>query len=207
MATIITRGGEGYSIDHANGSGLNFFGANGAGYSIAVGEFNSRTYIGNANGTVQGAEIDNDKWANASGVIYGVSGAEYLIPQLPQDKATLNISFHNDTAVDVQNFEVRGVYDENNIDTAPSGSEIRLAEVIHPDITYTHTGSGDSFWTNASGAVGILELSDSPGSSALAAYSGTTEASTWADWYVCVSTSPTSVGAKTAKLYMSLEYL
>ena len=122
MATIITRGGEGYSIDHSNGSGLNFFGAQGAGYSIAVNDYNSRTYIGNANGTIQGAEIDNNKWINATGVCYGVSGTEYLITQLPQDKATINISFHHDTAVDVQNFEIRGVYDENNIDTAPSGS-------------------------------------------------------------------------------------
>lgn len=207
MATIIVRGGEGYSIDHSNGSGLNFFGAQGAGYSIAVNDYNSRTYIGNANGTAQGAEIDNNKWINATGVCYGVSGTEYLLTQLPQDKATINISFHHDTAVDVQNFEIRGVYDENNIDIAPSGSEIKLAEVIHPDVTYTYTGSGDAYWTNASGATNILSLSDSPGSSALTAYSGGTTSSTWHDWYVSVSTKPTSVGAKTAKLYMSLEYL
>lgn len=204
---ILVRGGEGYLIDHVNNSGLIFSGAGGPTYSIAVNAYNSRTYIGNSTGTQYSAEIDNTKWINQTGVCYGVSGTEYLLTQLPNDKATINISFYNDTAVDIQNFQIRA-YDGSNIANAPSGIEVKLAEIIHPATDYSFGGSGDTYWTNASGSTGILNLSDSPGSSALIAWSGGTQASTFSDWYVAVSVKPTSVGSKTGnKLYMSLEYL
>jgi len=206
MATILARAGEGYSVDYINGTGIQFYGVGGAGYSIQVNNYNSRTFIGNAAGTVYSAEIDNCKWVSETGVTWGTEGAQYLLTQLPQDKATLNISFHHDSAVDLQNVAMRA-YDGTNVDNAPSGIEIKLADIVHPAIDYSYGGSGDSTWTNASGSVGELVLSDSPGSSALWAWSGGTQASTWHDYYIAVSVKPTSVGSKTAKLYFELEYL
>lgn len=207
MASILIRAGEGYAVDYANSTGVCFFGAGGAGYSIAVDEYNSTTFIGNSAGTVTSAQVDNNKWVAATGVVYGSSSQWYRLTEMPQDKATINMSFSNATAVDVQNVELRA-YDGSDISNAPSGLEIKMFEILHPAITYTNTGSGDTYWTNASGSTGILSLSDSPGSSALTAFSGGTIASAWHDWYIGISVKPTSVGSKTGnKIYMSLEYL
>jgi len=206
MGSLIVRGGEGYAIDYASGSGLGFFGAGGFGYSVQVGAFQSTTFITDSAGTVQGAQIDNAKYVTPTGIIYGATGTEYLLPYYPQDKATINLSFHNATSVDTQNWEVR-CYDGVDIANAPSGIQCRLAHFLHPDITYIAGGSGDSTWVWASGADGILSLPDSPGSSALVAFSGGTQAGTWHDAYIGVSLSPSTVGSKQAQLYVSLEYL
>lgn len=202
---LLTRASQGgYVIDYAAGSGLNFTGAGGPGYSIQISDWQSRTYIGDE--TNFGPEISNTRFISETGLVYSQEGQELLISQLPQSKSTLNLSFYNDTPVDTQNVELR-IFDGVNIDNAPSGMRVAAAEIIHPDITYTYTGSGDTQWTHCSGAVGILNLSPSPGSSALAAYSGGTVASTFSDWYVAMSVSPQNLGSCNASLYFTLEYL
>ena len=206
MATLTIQSTDGYPIDYAAGSGLGFFGPGGFGYSVAVGSWQSRTFITNTNGTTEGAEIDNNKWINATGVTWGVTGEEHLLTELPNDKATININFTHSSAVNIQNAELRA-YDGTNVDNAPSGIEIRGAEILHPYTTYVNNGSGDTHWTAMSGANGILSLSDSPGSGALVAATGGTVNSTRHDYFVALSASPSSVGAKTGKFYISLEYL
>jgi hypothetical protein len=206
MATLTVRSSDGQNIGHDVGSGVGFFGAGGFGYSVQVDKWNARTFITNANGTVEGAEIDNLMWTAPTGCIWGTSGEEHLLTEIPNDKATINIRFEHTSAVDVQNVELRA-YDGTNVDNAPSGVEIRGFEIIHPDAPYTNNGSGDAYWTAMSGAVGVLSLSDSPGLSGVYAAAGGTGASEIADWSIGLASSPASVGSKTGKFYFTLEYL
>jgi hypothetical protein len=206
MAEVKFYAGEGYEINNAAGSGLGFFGANGFGYAIQAGTWNQTTFITNENGTTEGAEVDNLKWVSATGVVYGSEGTHRRLTEIPNDKATLNIQFTHTSAVDVQNAELRA-YDGTNVDNAPSGMEIRGFEIIHPDITYTNTGSGDVYWTAMSGSVGILSLSNSPGPSGIYASSGHEAPATEHSWFNGLALSPSTIGSKTGKMCFSMEYL
>jgi len=205
-ATLTILSSDDHYIAHDSGSGVGFFGAGGFGYSIQVGSWASRTYITDQNGTVEGTEIDNDKWVNPSGFTWGVEGSQHPLLALPNDKSTIKIRFENDSAVLTQNAEIRA-YDGVSIDNAPSGVEIRGAQVIHPYTTYVANGSGDSHWVAMSGSAGIVTLADSPGSGGFVAATGGTVTSTVHEWHFATSSSPSSVGAKTGKYYISLEYL
>ena len=96
------------------GSGLGFFGA-GFGLSVPVGQWQSQTYVTNANGTTSGIQCANTRFgaeaADAAnipnsgmfvmtdGIVMGNSG-------LPNHMAPLNIRFHHDSdsaGVRVQN--------------------------------------------------------------------------------------------------------
>jgi len=206
MATFTVYAGEEYLVDHAAGSGLGFFGAGGFGYSVAVGAYQARTYITDANGTIEGAEVDNNRYSEATGVIFGQTGEPHPLTEMPNDKTTMNLRFDHTSSIDTQNAELRA-YDGTDVDAAPSGFKVFAYEAVHPGITYVDNGSGDASFTDMSGASSLINLSDSPGSGGLYAWSGHASPNTRHDWYVGCSVTPDSVGAKTAKLYFSLEYL
>lgn len=206
MADLNVYGGENYNIGTDVGSGVGFFGAGGFGYSVQVNKFNARTYITNASGSSEGPEIDNLMWTAPTGVIWGTSGEEHQLTEIPNDKATVNIKFTHTSSVDIQNAVFRA-FDGVSVDNAPSGCSIRAFEIIHDGTTYSNDGSGDTHWIALSGADSTLSLSDSPGTSGVYANAGGTGSDTRHDWYIGTTLMPTSIGEKTGSFYVYMEYL
>lgn len=212
MAAAITfyidNGSAGDFDIATGGSGLGFYGDGGFGYSVSVGSYQDNTFVTDANGIEQGPQAHNVKYLNASsGEI--PTGIELPVIQIPNAKSTLNVRFTNDTAVQVQNAELR-IYDRTSINNAASGVTTRAYECLHVDTDTEVEGSGLTTWTTPSGSGTILDLADSPGESGLAAGNGSTSTTTddRHDWYVCLSARPDSIGSKTQYgLYVSLEYL
>lgn len=205
MASITFYAGEDFTIYDASPSGLGFFG-DGFGVSLPVGTYNSRTFITNAAGTIEGPEVDNVKYSASTSGILGQSGSGVLLREIPNYKATLNIRFEHTSAVKTTNAELR-IYDRSNINNGPSGVTCRVAEIIHPDTVQNNNGSGDTTWINAAGSGSPVPLVDSPGTSGLSP-SGIDTSDTRHDWYVAISPSPDTVGAKTQfGAYVSVEYL
>lgn len=204
-AEINFYAGENFDIDNLAGSGLGFYGSAGFGTSIPVGEFNGRTFITDSTGTSQGPETDNCKWQSSSGVIIGQTGSGILLTALPNYLSTLNIAFSNDTAVKVQN-TLLYISDRTNKNNNPSGVNCYVAEIIHPGTSQTISGSGDSLWINAKGSGTTVSLADGPGQSGLSP-NGPNTTDTRHDWYIAMSATPTTVGAKEFMLTITTEFL
>lgn len=195
-----------YSNNIAIGaSGIGFFGSSGFGSSVAVGEYQSSTYITNSNGTVQGAEINNVKYVHPNS---GLSGASTLaLRNIPNYKATLNVRFNADSAVKTQNAQIR-IYDRSNVNNNASGVTTKVAEIVHPSTSEAGLlGSGSTAWSTLNGSGVTLSLAASPGTSGLSP-SGSNTQDTRHDWYLALSASPDSIGSKTQYgLWIQLEYL
>jgi len=190
------------------GSGLGFYGYGGFGNSVAVGEYQDNTYVTDGNGSLQGPQCNNVKWIHASsGQLSG--GVDLGLQYIPNAKATMNVRFTNDTAVQVQSAELR-IYDRTSINSPASGVTTKAYECIHVSPSTAVAGSGLTTWTTPGGSGTTLSLAQSPGISGL--YAGNGSASvredTRHDWYVCLSASPDSIGSKTNYgMYFSCEYL
>lgn len=200
--------GSDFNLD-LSGSGLGFYGNGGFGASVAVGEWQGRTYVTDGNGAVQGPEANNIKYLNAGSGILGQTGTGIGLKAIPNYQSTLNIRFTNSTAVKVQNVEAR-IYDRTSINNAASGVTTKMAEIIHPSPVQGPTGSGDSQWIEPAGSGTVLTLAQSPGSSGQFAGGGSESEynDTRHDWYVAISASPDRIGSKTKYgLYAALEYL
>lgn len=205
-ASINFKAGEGFDIQEIDtGSGLGFY-DDGFGISIPVASFNSRTFITNSNGTVEGPEVDNVKYVSSGSAILGQAGTPIALLAVPNYLATLIIELESDTAVKTRNAEVR-IYDRSDIDVAPSGVTCYGAEIIHTGTTQVANGSGDATWTQLYGSGSTLEMVDSPGTSGLSP-SGIDTTDTLHHWYLALSATPQSIGSKTQfGLYFSVEYL
>jgi hypothetical protein len=190
------------------GSGLGFFGAGGFGNSVAVGAYQDNTYVTDGNGSVEGPQANNVKWtASNSGEIAG--SVQLNVQYIPNAKATMNVRFTNDTAVQVQNAELR-IYDRSDITAGASGVTTYGYECIHVSSSTVVAGSGLTTWTNLVGDDTPLSLAQSPGISGLYAGNGSTSTrdDTRHDWYVCLSAHPDSIGSKTSYgMVCLLEYL
>jgi hypothetical protein len=205
MASFGFYAGEDFALHDATGSGLGFFG-DGFGVSLGIGQYNSRTFITNSAGSSEGPEVDNIKYTASNSGIIGQAGSSVLLTQIPNYKATLNARFEHASAVKVTNTEFR-IFDRNNINNPASGLTCRVAEIIHPDTSQTNNGSGDATWSTLGGSGTVLDLVDSPGVSGLSP-SGANTTSTRHDWYLAISVSPDTVGAKTNfGAYIATEYL
>lgn len=204
-AAINFYAGENFGIDNLAGSGLGFFGSAGFGASVQVGEFNDSTFITDGNGTNEGPQVDNTKWAHpSSGTVNGAG--PYALTSIPNYLSTLKIQFTNDTAVTTQNAELR-IYDRSNVNNDPSGVTTYVAEIIHPTASIGAGGSGDSSWIQAHGSGVTVDFVDSPGESGLSP-NGTSTSDTKHDWYTVITASPDSIGSKTQfGAYFSVEYL
>lgn len=215
-------------IPHAAGSGLGFYG-NGYGISVPVGQYQSTTWVTNANGTaVDSYQLNNTKYMSVSGA--SLNGANEIINSgVPNYLAPLNIRFTHSTAVRTQNCRLR-VFDRNNINNQASGVSTMVYEVRHPHTTQTtpglaHRGSAAHSWKEFDPAdvMSDLTFTSSPGVSGLNTTAGDTLAdppntlglttagadhqSTRHDWYCALSSSPDSIGSKLYGLYFTLEYL
>lgn len=205
MAAIGFHAGEDFTVYDVSSSGLGFFG-DGFGVSLGVGNYNLRTFITNSTGSVEGPEVDNIKYTASNSGIIGQAGSSVLLTQIPNYKATLNVRFTHATPVKVANTEFR-IFDRSDINAAANGVTCRVAEIIHPDTVQNNNGSGDTTWTTAGGSGAKLTLVDSPGTSGLSP-SGVNTTETRHDWYIAISASPDTVGAKTQfGAYVSTEYV
>lgn len=205
MATIRFYAGENFAINDLAGSGLGFYGG-GFGFSVEVGEWQDTTFITNGNGTSQGPQVDNVKYLNtASGILNG-AGSGVALTAMPNYLATLRVNFNHSSSVRTQNAKLR-IYDRSSINNPASGVTTKVAELIHPDTVQNNNGSGDTTWNTPAGSAVIMDLVASPGTSGLRPNGASTQ-DVDHDWYVAISASPDSIGAKTLYgLYVELEYL
>lgn len=202
MATI-TFISDGYEIP--SNSGLGFYGGS-FGSSVAVGSYASSCFVCDTTGTTQGPQGNSNRWTVATGVSPNEAGS-ILLTQLPNADATLHVRFTHDTAVQIPTATLY-CYDGTSVANVPSGISFKLYQTIHPAPTQTNTGSGLSAWETPAGS-STMTLAKSPGCSGLYAGNGSnsTRADSVHDYYLAISASPSSVGSKTAKILISLEYL
>jgi hypothetical protein len=202
-------GGGSFPINDLSGSGLGFFAAANFGASIAVGQYNQRTFITDATGVQQGPEVNNVQYMNPASGILGQTGSGIALQSIPNWQATLSISFLNDTAVRTQNAKLM-IFDRVNINSPASGVTTKVAQIIHPNIVQGPGGSGDLAWATFNYLTPpgtYLPLAPSPGRSGFS-QNGLNTQDVQHDWYVALSASPDSIGSKTQYgLYVSLEYL
>lgn len=188
--------------------GLGFYGSGGFGSTVAVGQYQDNTFATNGTGAVQGPQANNVKYISASGGYVGTAGLRH-VKDITNAEATMNIKFDIDntgTPVQVQNAKLY-IYDRVAIANAATGVITQVYETIHTATGITGLlGSGASTWTACTGTGNSINLSTSPGLGGTGA--GGVNPSTVHDWYVCISSSPQSIGSKSAYgLYCSLEYL
>jgi hypothetical protein len=107
--------------------------------------------------------------------------------------------------VQVQNAKIYG-YDRVNKVNSPSGANLYTAQIIHPDTTQVLNGSGSITWVNVKGSGTTLPLTSGPGTSGLSP-NGPNTIDARHDWYLAMTASPATVGAKEFGLWMELEYL
>jgi len=184
---------------------LAFFGPAGFGDPLSLNEFNGRTFITNADGSISYEECDNCKKNSASGVIIGQTGTGINLRNLPNYLATINIRFTHPQDVLIQNAKLIA-FDGNNIGNSPSGLNIYGAEIIHTSRSQNDNGTGDTIWTKMEGSGKQLDLVDSPGTSGISPL-GPATMDTRHDWYVALSVTPTAPGNKTFALRCELEYV
>jgi hypothetical protein len=210
MAANIAFIGAGTTIQDLSGSGLGFFGAAGWGASVQVGAYQGRTFITNGAGSTQGAELQNTKFLNSASGILGQTGSGIALTAIPNYQCPLQIRFTYDSAVKTQNVQLR-IYDRVSVDANASGVTTKVAEIIHPGITQSNTGSGDTSWLTPGGSGSIVSLAPSPGCSGMFAGANGADGNwsdTTHDWYLAISASPDSIGAKSQfALQIALEYL
>lgn len=218
-------------IPHTAGSGLGFYGA-GFGVSVPIGSQQSKTYITDASGVTQAAELNNNAMSTVgSSVTPGSTsingGSPISTSGVPNYQAPLNIRFTHDETVAVQNCKLR-IFDRNNIDNPASGVTTYVYEVRHPSIVQTigglsHRGRSTHDWVEYNSVDEVVDMAftNSPGISGLNTSSsdtnsalgyttqeGASHRSLQHDWYVSISSEPETVGSKTNYgLYFSLEYL
>jgi hypothetical protein len=202
-------GGGAFPINDLSGSGLGFFASANFGASIAVGQYNQRTFITDATGALQGPEVNNVQYMSPGSGILGQTGAGIGLQSIPNWQSTLNVRFLNDTPVRTQNAKIM-IFDRVNTNNPASGVTTKVAQIIHPNPVQGPGGSGDVVWSTFNYATPpgtFLALAPSPGTSGFSP-NGVNTQDVQHDWYVALSASPDSIGSKTQYgLYASLEYL
>lgn len=190
MATLTFMAGSGSTLYGLSTSGVGFYGNDGFGYAVTVGEYQGTTYITNSNGTNQGPACDNIKFTHLNSGIYHTGVTEHL-RGIPNAYATLAVRLTDSSSITTQNTRLY-IYDRINKDNGPSGVTCKIAELIHPWSSPVPTGSGSTAWVTGNGSSAYLTLSNNPGLSGIMA-----GASTQHDWYIAMTASPDSVGSKT----------
>lgn len=230
-ANIKDQSGDGEVINHAAGSGIGFYG-NGFGISVPVGAKQSRTYVTNAIGTNEGAQLNNTGFVtsgnlNTKGTI-SINGSTAIdLDRLPNYLCPLNIRFTHTEAVRVQNCRLR-IFDRNNINNHASGVVTYVYESRHPATVQSvtnlsHRGRTETSWYEFDpvDAMTDMPFTASPGASGkntntqdtsqtlgYTTQEGVTHQSSRHDWYLALSSEPVTVGSKTQYgLYFTLEYL
>lgn len=190
-------------------SGVGFYGST-FGSSVQVASYQDSTFITNSNGTVNGGQINNNKYlGNTSGVSVN-GGAAQQLSGVPVASATMNIRFTFDSPVMTQNGQVR-IFDRSSIDSNASGVTSEVSQFVNSGSGVNQTTgaaqASHNGWLALNGSGLTMTLLSSPGSGGLSP-SGTGTTDSRHDWFVGISASPDSIGSKTLfGLYCSLEYL
>lgn len=213
-------------IYHSAGSGIGFYGS-AFGVSVPVDSQQSTTFTTNSDGTSQGIQLHNTKFATTGTV--SIDGASAInLDSLPNYLCPLNIRFTNDDPVKVQNCKLR-IFDRTDIANQATGVTTYVYEARHPLTTQVASGlafkgrSLDAWYEyDPVDAMSDMTFTSSPGVSGLntndadtdylvkgaTSTSGVQLASLRHDWYVALSAEPQSIGSKTNYgLYFSVEYL
>jgi hypothetical protein len=208
-AAIDFYGGLGASLTGLGSSGIGFYGAT-FGSSVQVSSYQDSTFITNSNGTVNGGQIDNNKYlGNTSGVSVNGGTAE-MLSGVPTTSGTLNVRFTFDSVVMTQNGQFR-IMDRVSADAPASGVTSQVAQLVNGGSGVNQsTGAAQAShngWMALAGSGTTMTLLSSPGSGGLSP-NGTGTTDTRHDWYLAMSASPSSIGSKTSfGGYCSLEYL
>ncbi len=189
-----------------SGSGLGFYSSGGFNHSVTVGAYQDTTYVTDAYSAIQGAQINNVKYMHpGSGQVAG--GVVLDLQKIPNYQATLNIRVTNDTAIRVENAKLY-IYDRVNKNNPASGVTCKVAEIIHTGTDQAITGSGDTTWSTPTGSSVVLSLCNSPGISGNWASDTSTHSDNTHDYFVAISASPNSIGAKSQfGMWFEAEYL
>lgn len=230
-ANIKDQSGDGELINHSAGSGLGFYG-NGFGISVPVGSQQSTTFVTNANGTSEGARLNNTSLVSSgtpltAGTVSINSASAINLDRLPNYLCPLNIRFTHSEAVKVQNCKLR-IFDRNNINNHASGVVTYVYEARHPATSQSvsnlsHRGRIENSWYEFDpvNAMTDMAFTSSPGASGkntnsqdtspalgYSSNDGSLHTSTRHDWYVALSSEPVTIGSKTNYgLYFTVEYL
>lgn len=209
MATFNLYAGEDRLVQ--NTSGLGFFGNNGFGAPVVVGEYQGRTFVTNSIGTVEGIECNNNKYHDISGVVHGQAGSGIELTCLPNELSTINIRFTHNSAIYTQYgrlYIFDGSYDGliPNKENPATGLIFYAAEIRHTDPIQTDNGLGDTEWSDLSvSGSNWIGLVNSPGEEGERVAGEVL--STRHDWYIALSCSPTQLGNKSFGMVCELEYL
>jgi hypothetical protein len=184
------------------GYGLGFFGAQGSGSVVQIGEWQKTTYI--VDGDVPVSQVNNITYhGSTSGIVEG--SVPLLLTHIPNYQATLNIRFTPENPARVVNARC-SLFDGITETEAPHGWTARIAEIAHTSAIQGAGGRGDTSWHVAStGEYVDLWDNPGPGGANVARYAMSGETSH--DWFVAISVSPDQVGSRHAGLYVYLEYL
>ncbi|NDB58747.1 hypothetical protein EB001_09895 [bacterium] len=230
-ANIKDQTGDGELINHSAGSGLGFYG-NGFGISVPVGSQQTTTFVTNANGTDEGARLNNTSLVTSgtnvtAGTVSINSASAVNLDKLPNYLCPLNIRFTHTEAVKVQNCKLR-IFDRDNIDNHASGVVTYVYEARHPASSQvisnlSHRGRAANSWYQFDPVEAMVDMpfTTSPGVSgtntnsqdtsptlAYTSNQGSLHTSTRHDWYVALSSEPITIGSKTQYgLYFTVEYL
>lgn len=230
-ANIKDQSGDGQLIDHTAGSGIGFYG-NGFGISVPVGAKQTTTYVTNSLGTNEGARLNNTTLVGSGdpvtkGTVSINSASAIDLDRLPNYLCPLNIRFTHSEPVRVQNCKLR-IFDRNNINSHASGVVTYVYEARHPAtvqsvVNLSHRGRVDNSWyefdpvepmsdmlfTASPGVSGTnTNTQDTSPSLGYTTNAGSLHEATRHDWYVALSSEPTTVGSKTQYgLYFTVEYL
>lgn len=227
---IVGQTGAGSLIDHTNGSGLGFYGSS-FGVSVPIGSQQTTTYITNANGTSEGARLNNTAKVTAGdNTTTGTTSSNGVIlnlDKLPNYLCPLNIRFTHTEAVKVQNCKLR-IYDRTSIANNAVGVTTWVYEARHPSTdanktSLNHRGRSPYSWQEYDPAIAMQDMAftSSPGMSGLNTNAqdtdttlgyltkdGSLHSSTRHDWYAALSSEPDTIGSKTNYgLYFTVEYL
>jgi len=187
MATFTwtLQGSTDTTID--SGDTLQFAGPDGFDSKITVGEYNDGTYVKSSSDTddSSGNTPNNVKFISQSGGTSGASQADWGdgtedLGDITDAEATLKINFSDASSVATSG-ALYYAYDGTTTTAAPSGVDFRAAEV------------GDTNFTEAEGSGDALSMADQA-------------AATSHDFYIAVSSGPTSIGAKSFKTRIELTY-
>ena len=187
------------------GEALGFFGSEGFGDPLSLGEYNGRTFVTTVDGSTQYEECDNCRKISSSGLIVGQEGSGINLRNLPNYLATINLRFTHPQAVLVQNIRLIA-FNGTDQDVSPSGLDVYGADIIHTSRFQSVTGVGDASWVQMQGSGVPLNLVDSPGISGISPL-GPATISTRHDWYIAFSVNPTVPGDKTFSFRADLEYI
>lgn len=211
MATLELYAGEDTLV--STGYGLGFFGDDGFGTAVGVGDYNGHTFVTNASGTFQGFECNNNKYNGASGVIYGQEGSGIALKNLPNELVAINVRFTHGAVIYCQNAKLY-IFD-GTFTNATANKEIPAenltfyaAEIRHVSRLQTvESAYSDASWSDVSASgSNYIAVVNSPGNLGVRE-GGFEELSTRHDWYIALSCTPTQLGDKQFGMTFELEYL